>query len=325
MKIGLNKLDFNIKDLLSDKPDTDSPFKLSAKTFRHGTIDIAGTVRPFSSKVAFDAKGKLKGFDLRAASPAAKKSIGHIIKSGQLDADLEILAVDGILDSNIGLSLYQFHIKPMSKDDAAKLDKEIGMPLNQTLVMLRDKDDSIHLDIPITGDVNSPEFNPMDAVLKATTKAATVTLITFYTPYGLIYAGGNVLFDLATAMNFDPVAFDAGSATLPADGEKQLANLGKLLTEKPQVHLTLCGMTNKEDVYTLYPALKKPIEKDKKEVAPTLTNDQKLAVEKLATERQIASKNYLIKKSGITHDRLILCEPEYQIDGEAFSGVEINI
>lgn len=325
MKTGLSSLEFNIKDLIPDKPNTDSPFKLFAKTILHSTVDIGGTVRPYSSKVAIDAKGKLKGFDLRAASPATKKSIGHIIKSGQLDADFNILAVDGILDSNIGLSLYQFHIKPMNKEDAAKLDKELGMPLNQTLTMLRDKDDSIHLDIPITGDVNNPDFNPMDAILKATTKAATVTLITFYTPYGLIYAGGNVLFDLATAMNFDPIAFDAGSAKLPADGEKQLANLGKLLTEKPQVHLSLCGMTNKEDVYVLYPALKKSVEKDKKEVAPTLSKDQKLALEKLATDRQIASKNYLIKELSITHDRLILCHPEYQIDGEAFSGVEINI
>jgi hypothetical protein len=191
--------------------------------------------------------------------------------------------------------------------------------------MLRDKDDSIHLDIPITGDVNNPEFNPMDAIVKATTKAATVTLITFYTPYGLVYAGGNVLFDLATAMNFDPIAFDAGSAELPDDGKKQLAKLAKLLTEKPQIHLSLCGMTNKEDVYVLFPAQKKPVDKDKTNITPMVTKDQKLALENLATDRQIASKNYLMKELSITHDRLILCEPEYQMDGEAFSGVEINI
>ncbi|NOR42247.1 MAG: DUF748 domain-containing protein [Gammaproteobacteria bacterium] len=325
MKVGLSKLTFNIDDLVSNRPDSDSPFKLFAKTIRHSTINITGTVRPYAEKLSFDAKGKLKGFDLRAATPETKKTIGHIIKSGQLDADLELLAVDGQLDSNIGLSLYQFHIKPMSKDDSAKLDKELGMPLNQTLTLLRNKDDSIHLDIPITGDTSNPDFSPMHAIVKATTAAATVTLITFYTPYGLIYAGGNVLFDLATAMNFDPIAFTPGSSKLPADGEKQLDNLAKLLTEKPQVHLTLCGMTNKDDAFSLYPDLKQTNEKDKKEVHPALSKKQTIALRKLATERQDVTKNYLIDTAKITHDRLILCDPEHQIDTKAFSGVDVNI
>jgi len=325
MKVGLTKLAFNIDDLASNRPDSDSPFKLFAKTTRHSTIDINGTVRPYAEKISFDAKGKLKGFNLSTATPTTKKTIGHIIKSGQLDADLEILAVDGQLDSNIDLSLYQFHINPMSKEDSAKLDKELGMPLNQTLTLLRDKDDSIHLSIPITGDINNPDFSPMHAIVKATTKAATVTLITFYTPYGLIYAGGNVLFDLAAAMNFDPIAFTPGSSKLPADGEKQLDNLAKLLTEKPQVHLTLCGMTNKDDVFSLYPDLKQTPEKDKKVVHPTLSKEQTTTLQKLATDRQVVSKNYLIDTAKITHDRLILCEPEHQTDTKAFSGVDVNI
>ncbi|MFV9615155.1 MAG: DUF748 domain-containing protein, partial [Gammaproteobacteria bacterium] len=164
MEVGLQKLDFDISKIYTEKPNSNSPFKLSAKTTRHATIDIAGTAKPFADKVSFDANGKIKGFDLRAASPAAKKAIGHIIKSGQLDADLKLLAVDGILDSNMALSLYHFNIKATSKEDAAKLDAEFGLPLNQTLVLLRDKDDSIHLDIPVTGDVNNPDFNPMQAI-----------------------------------------------------------------------------------------------------------------------------------------------------------------
>lgn len=334
MEVGLKKLDFNIKNLNPNKPKTDSPFKLFGKTKRHGTIDLAGTVRPYAEKISLDAKGKLKGFEMRAATPATKKAIGHIIKSGQLDADLELLAVDGQLDSNIGLSLYKFHIKPMSKEDTKKLDSELGLPLNQTLVLLRDKDDSIHLDIPITGDINNPDFNPMDAIVKATTKAATVTLITFYTPYGLIYAGGNVLFDLATAMNFDPIPFDPGSSKLPAEGEKKLDNLAKLLTEKPQVHLSMCGMTNMKDVYALYPKLKKDkTAEDKKTddkkakgtIEVKLNEDQSAAIKKLAQDRQTNSKTYLIEKTKIGHDRLILCAPEHNSEEDALAGVEINI
>jgi len=261
-KAGLQKLFFETSKLYTAKPETNSPFKLSATTTRHSTIDIAGTAKLFANKISFDADGKLKGFDLRAASPAAKKAIGHIIKSGQLDADLTLRAKEGVLDSNIALSLYHFNIKAESKKDAEKLDKDFGMPLNQTLVLLRDKDNSIHLDIPITGDTSNPDFNPMHAIIKATSKAATVTLITFYTPYGLIYAGGNILFDLATAMNFDPVEFSPGLSTLDTAGKKQLNTLATLMTEKPQIRLTLCGMTNNRDTLSLATDLEKQSDKN---------------------------------------------------------------
>ena len=320
MKMGLKKLAFDISNIHTDKPNSNSPFKLSAKTTRQATINIAGTAKPFADKVSFDANGKIKGFDLRAASPSAKKAIGHIIKSGQMDADLKLLAVDGILDSKLGLSLYHFNIKATSKEDAAKLDAEFGMPLNQTLVLLRDKDDSIHLDIPVTGDVNNPDFNPMQAIVKATSKAATVTLITFFTPYGLIYAGGNMAFNLATALNFDPINFPPGSPKLLAEGKEQLNGLTTLLTEKPNVHLTLCGVTNQQDVFALYPKLKA-----KGDSAETkLTKEQSLKLKKLATDRQVNSKNYLVKEKSIGHDRLILCEPEHKADGD-IAGVEITI
>ncbi|RKZ66370.1 MAG: hypothetical protein DRQ44_06825 [Gammaproteobacteria bacterium] len=330
MKVGLKKLAFDISNIHTDKPNSNSPFKLSAKTTRHATINIAGTAKPFAEKVSFDANGKIKGFDLRAASPAAKKAIGHIIKSGQLDADLKLLAVDGILDSKLGLSLYQFNIKATSKEDAEKLDAEFGMPLNQTLVLLRDKDDSIHLDIPVTGDVNNPDFNPMQAIIKATSKAATVTLITFFTPYGLIYAGGNIAFNLATALNFDPINFTPGSPEIPADGKEQLNGLSELLTEKPHVHLTLCGVTNQHDVFALYPELKQKKNSKNKDgetssTEITLTKKQSLQLKQLAKERQVNSKNYLVNKSGIEHNRLILCAPEHKTDDDAIAGVEINI
>ena len=327
MEVGLQSLAFDISKLDSTKPDTNSPFELQAKTSRHSTIDLKGTIRPFAEKVSLAAKGELKGLDLRVASPAVKKAVGHIIQSGQMDADLDLKAVEGQLDSKISLSLYQFQIKSVSKEDAKKLDEKFGMPLNQALVLLRDKDDSIHLDIPVTGDINNPNFDPMDAIIKATSKATTVTLITFYTPYGLIYHGGSMALNLATALNFDPIQFPPGSAELLQSGKEQLDGLSKLLTEKPKVHLTLCGVTNQQDVVALYPPeAKKDSQGGKVENSnPPLSSEQLEKLNQLASERQNNSKNYLVSQHGIDHSRLILCEPEHKTEADAVAGVEINI
>lgn len=169
-----------------------------------------------------------------------------------MDADLKLLSQQGQLDSNIALVLHHFKLKANSKQDAAALDKTFGMPINQSLMLLKDKKGRIKLDIPITGDINNPNFDPTDAIIKATTKATTVTLITFYTPYGLVYAGGNVLFNLATAMNFDPLVFTAGSSQLTDAHMLQLSKLAQLLVERPAVHLTLCGFTNLNDREKLF-------------------------------------------------------------------------
>ena len=319
MQIGFNEFRFNIKQLDSEKPDQQSPLELSAKTTRHGTIVIKGVAKPFEEKPSFDANGKITGFDLRVASPKVEQAAGHIIKSGQLDADLKLLADSGQLDSKISLVLHHFNLKAKSKEDAAALDKTFGMPINQSLVLLKDKKGRIKLDIPITGDINNPEFDPTDAIIKATTKATTVTLITFYTPYGLAFAGGNLLLDLASALNFDPLAFAAGSADLDAEHEKQLTKLAELLVERPAVYLTLCGYTNLNDREKMFTEII-----DREKIKP-VSADRLVKLKQLGDQRQENVKNHLISHGKIAHDRLILCEPEHNDDAVSTSGVEISI
>ncbi len=337
MHVGLKSINISINDIDSTRPKQKTEFSLQAQSDRHATIELAGDALPFAEKPSFDAKGKLLGFDLRAASPAAQKAIGHIIQSGQMDAELTLLAEEGVLDSNISLTLHQFNLKASSKEDAAELDETFGMPVNQSLTLLRDKDDSIHLDIPITGDINNPEFDPTHAIIKATTKATTVALITFYTPYGLVYAGGNLLFDLATAMDFEPVVFKPGSSVLEKPHTTQLDTLATMLTEKPQLHLTFCGTANIEDRLALFPVKPSAQKKDAEQKSDTkeetkkpvqlakLSKQQRQALVALANERGEKTKQYLVDTGKIDHSRLILCTPAYSEEDDAISGVEINL
>ena len=317
--IGLGKLNIKLSELDSNRPDHKSPIELHAETTRHGTIDIKGVSQLFAAKPSFDATGKITGLDLRAFTPQTEKALGHIIKSGQLDADLTLLSVNGQLDSNISLKLHHFNLQATSKEDAAALDDMFGMPINKSLILLKDKKGTIKLEIPVTGDISKPEFDPTDAIVKATAKATTVTLVTFYTPYGLVYAGGNVLFDLATAVNFDPISFTHGSPDLDETNTAQLEQLTTLLKERPQVRLTLCGITGLNDLHALFPESKKLAADARLEPA------QSARLEKLASERMANTKNYLVETAKIEHDRLILCTPEHRAETDAVSGVEISI
>ena len=109
-----------------------------------------------------------------------------------------------------------------------------------------------------------------------------------------------------------------------------MENLSRLLTEKPQVHLTLCGTTNESDLFKLYPDIKEEMLENRKDKDTTndevvLTKKMKSKLKALAIDRQVNSKNHLIAEAKITHDRLILCEPAPSVEADAKAGVEINI
>ena len=56
-----------------------------------------------------------------------------------------------------------------------------------------------------------------------------------------------------------------------------------------------------------------------------LSKEQVTGLNNLAHERQENSKNLLVEKYKIEHERLILCDPEHNTDDDAIAGVEINI
>ena len=103
--------------------------------------------------------------------------------------------------------------------------------------------------------------------------------------------------------------------------------MAKMMSEKPQIHLTLCGVTNMQDVYSLFPDIKPKADQDKSESDKSLqlNAEQNAALKTLAQDRQTKSKKLLIDKYKIEHNRLILCAPEHQDDDDAIAGVEINI
>ena len=320
----MHTIDLKFANLDSKEPNNSSHANLTFKIDKHGTFKVDADLKPLANKVSVNGKGEISGLDLRMLAPFTKQHIGHSIKSGQLDADLKLGVKKGTIETNIGLVLYQFELKVLSKKEADKLNSEFGFPLNASLSLLRDRDNAIRLDIPVTGDIANPEFNPKDAIIKASSKAITSAVIQYYTPFGLVFAAGS-LFDLATALNFEPVVFYANISELSPAHQEQLDKLAALMSERPGVHLTLCGTSNKTDKDILFPEKKMQKESSAEKTLPVkpLSDIEISLLKKLAETRSSNVKNYMIKNKAIKASRLIECTPEFEVDG--ISGVEISI
>ena len=330
--VDLHGINLKLTQLDSNTPDNLSHISLALVIDKHGRFKLDADINPLAKRPSLKGKGEISGLDLRMMAPMTKQHIGHNVKSGQLDAELKLNIDKGIIDSNMGLALQQFELESLSTEEAEEFNSEFGLPLNSSLSLLRDRDNMIRLDIPVTGDIDSPDFDPKDAIVKASSTAITAAVLHYYTPFGLVFAAES-LFDLATALNFEPVLFDAGEAELSAAHREELDKLAALMIERPGIHLTLCGISNDADKDRLFPTLVKvvtpppeqqdddPIEK--KDIVKSLSKENMASLKQLAESRSANIKNYLVEKKSVDASKLIECSPVYADD--KIAGVEISI
>ena len=320
-KISSTIKQISITNLDTANQKTKNHLKIDLTANKHGKIKLEGDAQLLNKLKEFEMSGNAKGIDLRPISSYLEPSIGHKIKSGQLNVDIKLSALNGTIDSLLDLNLKKFELRPISEKEKAKLDKDLGlgMPVNSALNLLRDGDDNINIELPITGDVENPDFDPSDAIYTAMSKAITSAIVNYYTPFGLVTVAGG-LFDLATALRFEPVIFNANESEILSPHETDLNKIVELMKQRPALHLTLCGFSNIEDLSVLSPDTYSKI-KDLPE-KPALSEKLLPALSDIASQRSENIKTYFVK-NGTAADRLILCEPEY--NHSAIAGVEISL
>ena len=315
--VNLNNTQLIIDNVDTAKPDQPIAMQYSTQYSDHGEITMQGDLKPLAVKPSFDLDGVIKGLDLRDLTAFTGETIGHSVKSGQLNANMDILAEESVLNSKIDLELHHFNLKALSDEDKQELDADFGLPIDTALSLLRDRDNKIELSIPITGDLENPEFNPEDAIQKAVSSAVTTAVLLYYTPLGLLLAADGLI-DLATALNFEPVVYPPGVGDIATVNNQSLEKILTLMNERPGIHVTLCAFTNTQDRLNI---LEETAEIPLEELE--LNDEQKAALLALGEARAVAIKSYLEEKQ-IAAERMVICNSEHE-EGEGLSGVEISI
>jgi hypothetical protein len=315
--VGISTIELVIEKLDSRQPEQPSAITYKAKLDGDSLFELEGTATPLAEKVSFDIGGQIRALDLRRLSPFTADSIGHTIKSGQLDADIDLQAEQAIMNGKIDLVLYRFDLQPLSEADAAEMEKEFGFPLGVSLSLLKNREGNIELAIPLSGDLENPDFGTGKIVSRELSKAITSAVLTFYTPFGMVTAA-DALFSLATALKFEPVVFEPGKSEI---GEAEIGDLDKiaaLMLERPGIQLRVCPHTNSADRADLLPITATTAAQDLK-----LVSSQLALLSELGEARFAAVEKYLVEK-GADAARVIPCAPSHE-EGEGLGGVEISI
>ena len=363
VELSISPLELEIAGLDSAKPDSPSSLVMTSKLGKYSDLDVRGTIKPFSSKPTMDLKVLISSLDLPPFTPHSKKNIGHLIKSGHLDADIRWRMDQGNIDSQVNLLLHKFRLEAVEESDeeafSQKLD--IPIPVNLGLSLLRDKNDNIDLKLPITGNIQDPDFQLRSVMYKAMGKAMTAGTVGYFAPLGLqlilnvalppgTVTLAGVLADTATKLRFDPVQFPPLDYQVSAEHGEYLGNVAQLIQDRPDVELVLCGISTRQDLAALRESVAR---KPDSESVPLPDQDQDLSVSEpgvseeqmsqgdtaqelpitpeersilqgMAKKRALAVKDYLVGK-GVDSGRLLICFSEFEDKQDALPRVEVAL
>ncbi|WP_455217923.1 DUF748 domain-containing protein [Kaarinaea lacus] len=341
-KTSVDNIQLTLKNIDMVDKHSKTQINLSMVVGEHGKISANGMAQIFDQHPTLNVDADVSGVNVGDFDVYANRLIRHKVKSGHLDAKLDVKIDKGKLDSNAKVTLHKFYIEESDRDEQDQYEESLGIPLSTALSLLRSRDDSININIPVTGDVEKPEFSVGDIVRKFSALAIKEAVIHYYTPFGLVKlltAG----YDLATALRFEPVTFDTGQSDIDGNDKEQLDKLETLMTERPGVHLVVCGYASRDDFTALFPgeakAIKKQLEQRKAEKQSlgesemSVLDEQEVAIEEKAREkldelavmRGKAVKQYLVDQLKIKSDRLILCNPKFSYADTGKARAEITI
>jgi len=274
---------------------------------RFGHYQFSGELQPFADKLTAKIVASIKGLDLPPLSPYTASDLGFRLHSGTLSSDLDVAVKQDQLAGEVKLTLQQLELIPV--EDKDQQDGMTAVSLNTSLNMLRDSNNTISLTIPLSGDINAPDFSINDAInqaLMSGTKNAAMTYFMFaLQPYGTMLAVAKFAGEQIAKVRLDPVQFSPGSSEIDETGRDYLKKVAGILRERPKVAIKVCGIAVDSDAVALTPVPEKT-EKAEKPPAKDPVDEEALRkrLKQLAQQRAIAVREF-IKAS----HQLVSCLP----------------
>ncbi|WP_417543406.1 DUF748 domain-containing protein [Marinobacter sp.] len=195
------------------------------------SVEVDGTIGTLGTEETSNLKLTLKDFSLPALSPYLGRYLGYGIDSGKLGLDLDykvtgsqINASNRVVMDRLGLG------QAIASKDA------VNAPVKLGLALLRDSNGVIEVNMPISGDLDSPDFRVGQVIMRTfvnlLAKAAT-------SPFSVL---GSIA-DLAglSGEELGQLSFEPGTARLAPGEAEKLAVLADALLDRPDLLLNIRG------------------------------------------------------------------------------------
>ena len=226
---GIEQLNGSI-GTLDNQSNKTAAVDLNGKVDRYAPVTIKGSLTPFDPLNSLDIATRFKSVELTTLTPYSGKFAGYPIRKGRLNLDLHYRINQGQLQADNKLLLEDLQLgERVDSPDA------VDLPIRLAIALLKDTKGNIDIELPVSGDLNSPEFSVMPIVwqtLRNLVLRATQAPFKFIA--GLAGAGDADLSQLS---------FSPGSDQLNIQTQQVLNTLASALQERPQLILEVQGVS----------------------------------------------------------------------------------
>lgn len=201
---------------------------------RYAPVTIQGSLTPFDPLNSLDITTRFRNVELTTLTPYSSKFAGYRIRKGRLNLDLHYRIEEGRLTAENKVLLEDLQLgERVDSPDA------VDLPLRLAVALLKDSRGNIDIELPLSGDLNNPDFSVMPIVWQTLRNLMQRAVqAPFKMLAGLVNGGSDA--------DLSQVGFAAGSAELDDQARQALDMLATGLRERPGLLLEVEGMSAPE-------------------------------------------------------------------------------
>ncbi|PLY05445.1 MAG: hypothetical protein C0622_01775 [Desulfuromonas sp.] len=216
---------------MASDPEMQADVDLRGQLENHSPLTITGKLNPLSGDLFADLVISFKDIDLTPMTPYSGTYIGYAIGKGKLYLDLTYRIEQRKIKAANKILIDQFTL-----GDKVESEKAVSLPIGLAIALLKDSNGEIHLDVPISGDLDDPDFS--------------VAGVVFTVIKNLIVKAATAPFSLLSAMlgggdeDFTSVTFAPGLAVIDAAQQEKLQGLADMLAKRPSLNLEISAFVD---------------------------------------------------------------------------------
>jgi hypothetical protein len=223
----IHELHGNINGL-SSRPGAHGQVELDGQVDDYGLARAVGQIDLFNATDFTDLKVIFRNVEMTRLTPYSATFAGRKIESGKLSLDLEYK-----IDKRRLSGQNQIVMEQLTLGDRVESPEAKDLPLDLAIAILQDSDGRIDLGLPVSGNLDDPQFSYGQIVWKAIVNVLGKIATAPFRALGSLFGSGDKVAS---------VAFEPGQAQLTPPEREKLERLAAALGKRPKLALALHGV-----------------------------------------------------------------------------------
>jgi hypothetical protein len=212
---------------LSQEMEEPGRLSLNATKDAHSRLTLNGEINPLAKQPYSDLEFSLQGMDMVSLTPYTIEFMAYPIQTGKLNWNGSFKVQNSTLQ---GKNL--FLIENMALGSKVKSENAANVPIKLALALLQDSRGDMELDIPISGNLNDPQFSLGKVIFQAIIGMFGKIATAPFALIGNLFGGGE---------DVNRIPYEPGKHTVTAQAEKKLQSIITALKKRPRLRLSIQG------------------------------------------------------------------------------------